>query len=332
MRPALVALALMAGLAAAGRAGGEPAATLADGRSGRIEFRSVTPEGPGPLVQRQWPPEGTVVAGDLALPPGGPGRVAAVVIAHGSGGVQPGREAAWARRLEAAGLATFVIDSFGPRGIRSTALDQGRLSTMANLADALHGLALLATHPRIDPARIAVLGFSRGGQVALYSALEPFRRSVVPGHLRFAAHVALYPSCSIPYRARQLTGAPVLMLLAGADDYTPPGPCRDYADWFRARGVPVRVAEYAGAHHGFDLPGPPRFVAGLETVRGCRAEADLDAGVLRRLDTGQELRGPAAAAYLRGCRQRGATFGGDPEARARAEQEVAAFLAAVLGR
>ena len=76
---------------------------------------------------------------------------------------------------------------------------------------------------------------SRGGQVALYSALEPARRSVLDDALRFVAHVALYPSCSIPYHARQVTGAPILMLLGTADDYTPPQLCRAYADWFRGR-------------------------------------------------------------------------------------------------
>ena len=54
---------------------------------------------------------------------------------------------------------------------------------MANLADALAALKLLATHPRIDPARIGVMGFSRGGQVALYSSLEPLRRGVIDGDL-----------------------------------------------------------------------------------------------------------------------------------------------------
>ena len=315
---------------AAGAASAEPVSSLADGRTGRVEFTSVTPSGPTALVQRSA--DGAVVAGHLALPPGAAERGPAMVIAHGSGGILPGREEAGARRLQALGIATFAVDSFGPRGIATTARDQSQLSTMANLADALAALRLLTTHPRVDPARIGVIGFSRGGQVALYSALEPLRRAVVEeSGPRFAAHVALDPSCSIPYRATQVTGAPILMLLGAADDYTPPRPCRAYADWFRGRGAPVRAVEYAGAYHDFDIAEPPRFFPALQSARACNAEVDVEAGAVRRLDTGEALRGADASAFLRGCMQRGATIGGDRAALAAAERDVAEFLTAAFG-
>jgi dienelactone hydrolase len=316
-------LALLAGPAAAA-----PVDTLADGRIGAIEFATVTPAGPTQFVQRRAPAASAM--GNLALPEG-TGPFPAVVLAHGSGGVSAGREGAWAARLNRLGIATFVVDSFGPRGIASTASDQGRLSTMVNVADALTALRLLATHPLLDPARIAVMGFSRGGQVALYSALEPLRRAVLDGELRFAAHVALYPSCSIPYRAQRVGAAPILMLLGGADDYTPAAQCHVYADWFRGRGAPVRVVEYAGAHHGFDTPVPPRRLDSVQTAADCRAEVTVgEAATMRRLDTGQALSAGEVGAYLRGCSRRGATFGGDPAALAAAEADVAAFLAEVF--
>src|SRR5262245_29423994 len=137
-----IAVAALAGtlLAVVAIAGAEPASSLVDGRVGRIEFGSATPGGPTQLVQRTHSSEGTVVAGELTLPTGMDGLVAAMVVAHGSGGLLPGREDAWARRLNAAGMAAFVVDSFGPRGLKSTATDQSRLSTMANLADALAAL------------------------------------------------------------------------------------------------------------------------------------------------------------------------------------------------
>jgi dienelactone hydrolase len=296
-------------------------------RAERIEFSSVTPSGPTELVRRTYPAAGIAVSGTLVLPPDAGERVPAMVIAHGSGGILRGREDAWAARLQALGIATFVVDSFTPRGLRSTARDQSRLSTMANLADALAALRLLAANPRIDPGRIGVMGFSRGGQVALYSALEPLRGGVIDGDLRFAAHVALYPSCSIPYRADTVSKAPILMLLGGADDYTPAAACLRYADWFRSKGVPVEVITYGGAHHDFDIPGPPRYLPDLQSARACNAEVMVDNGAVRRLDTGEALRDPAAiSAYFRACMQRGATMGGDPAALTRAERDVAAFL------
>jgi dienelactone hydrolase len=291
----------------------------------------VTPGGPTELVRRRYPAAGTTVAGTLVLPPAVNGKMPAMVIAHGSGGILPGRENAWATRLNALGVATLVVDSFIPRGLQSTSRDQSRLSTMANLADALAALRLLATHPRIDPARIGVMGFSRGGQVALYSALDPLRRGMIDGDLRFAAHVALYPSCSIPYRSAEVGTAPILMLLGGADDYTPAAACRDYAAWFASKGVPIETIAYEGAHHDFDIPDPPRFLSTLQSARGCRAEVEVDSGTVRRLDTGEALRDPTTiSAYFRSCMQRGATMGGNSAALARAERDVAAFLRAAL--
>jgi dienelactone hydrolase len=307
----------------------QPVSSLADGRTGRIEFASVTPTGPSDLVRRT----GTTatVVGALVLPPGAEAAMPAMVIAHGSGGILPGREDAWAARLNALGIATFVVDSFTPRGLASTARDQSRLSTMANLADSLSALSLLATHPRIDRSRIGVMGFSRGGQVALYSLLEPLRRGIIDDGLRFAAHVALYPSCSIPYHANQVNPAPVLMLLGAADDYTPAAACRDYSAWFAGKGVPIQLIAYDGAHHDFDIPEAPRFLPNLQSARGCKAEVEVDSGTVLRRDTGEVLREPAAiSAYFRGCMQRGATMGGDSAALAHAERDVATFLRATL--
>ncbi|MCC7274761.1 MAG: hypothetical protein IT561_18975, partial [Alphaproteobacteria bacterium] len=90
-----------------------PLADLRDGRAGPIEFTSRTPSGPSALMAGEG--AATAIAGMLRLPPGA-GRVPAMVISHGSGGILEGREGAWADRLLAQGVAAFVVDSFGPRG------------------------------------------------------------------------------------------------------------------------------------------------------------------------------------------------------------------------
>jgi dienelactone hydrolase len=308
-RLVLAALALLAG-----------AAARADDR---ISFDSVTPASYFALARGQTTK--VTVFGTLRLPAGSD-RVPAIVIAHGSAGVAVEREFWWADQLVKLGVAGFVVDSFAPRGIVQTATDQSQLSTAANVADALAALRLLAAHPRIDPQRIGVMGFSKGGQVALYTALEPFRRAVIADDLRFALHIPLYPYCNDWYVAGKTDGAPLLMLLGGKDDYTPAVPCREYAAWFESKGAATTVIVYPRAYHDFDSSRSPRYVANLVTGRGCNGLVDLDAFTIKLRATGA----PAPDGYMRNCLGRGATVGGDGEAQRRAPDDVRAFVKAVF--
>jgi dienelactone hydrolase len=304
-----------------------PVADLTDGRSGKIAFESLTPTGYFQLAGGEAI-KNTVIIGTLRLPKKATALMPAMVIAHGSGGVG-GREPWWTDHLGDIGVAAFIVDSFTPRGITETATDQTQLSTAANVADALSALRLLATHPRIDKQRIGVMGFSKGGQVALYTALEPFRRAVVKDETRFAAHVPLYPYCNDWQVSEKTTGAPMLILLGGRDDYTPPEPCRGYAEWFRSKGASVDVVEYPNAHHGFDLLRPPIHVRNAVTGRNCDARVDLDRFTVTVRATGEDITSTAAA-YGRSCVTRGAIVGGDSEGRRRAPEAVKTFLRKVF--
>lgn len=336
---AVAAFLLAAILVANARAA--PRDNLLDGAVGRIEFNSYFPRGQSSFLAREHlkqPP--VVVSGVLSLPtgstPGKDGKVPAVIIMHGSGGVSEEREHAWARRLNSWGIAAFVLDSFTGRGVRPPNYADGNyVHSVAHVLDAYISLRLLASHPAIDGARVAVMGFSKGGEASLNAIFEPFRVAALGASAanRFAAYVPLYPYCNFRHVSRSLALAPVLMLLAGRDEMTEPRPCQNEASWLKERGVPVKVVVYPDAHHGFDRLGGLRFDKDYIGIRTCEAEMDLDTRQIRRLDTGAPLATKAANdAWLAECRKRGAHFGGDARSRDAAIVEVRAFLEDVFRR
>jgi dienelactone hydrolase len=245
------------------------------------------------------------------------------VIVHGSGGVSP-REDRWAEELRQAGVAPFVLDSFTGRGIAFTAEDQSQLSSLAMIGDAYRALEFLATHPRIDPARIAVMGFSKGGAVALYSALGRFQRLHGPAGARFAQHIAFYPPCFVTYAGElAVTDRPIRLFHGTADDLAPVEPCRAYVERLRQAGADVQITEYPGAHHGFDRPSdaPARRNPREQNASRCIVEERPEGHLVQR-GTGQpfSLGDPCVAL--------GGTSGADPAAYRAALQAVKALLGA----
>lgn len=263
------------------------------------------------------------VAGELRLPPVA-GKVPAVVLIHGSGG--PGANIPmWEAVLNGMGVATFALDGFSGRGIVQTNDNQALLGRLNLILDAYAALGMLAKHPRIDPDRIILMGFSRGGQAALYAASKRFNEMWNKSGAQFAAYVPFYPDCMTRYRGdEQTTGRPIRMLHGAPDDYNPPEPCTAYMERANAAGADITQAIYPDAAHGFDTPFPnaPVVVANSQTVRKCRIRED-EQGALIDEQTN------AAFAYTNSCVERGPHVGGNPAAREQAIAAVKAFVTKV---
>ena len=197
----------------------------------------------------------------LSLPPG-THKVPAMIIHHGSGGVTEAREGRYARELVGIGVAAVVIDSFKPRGITDTVSDQSQVSSAEMANDAFAALKVLAAHPRINPSRIGILGFSKGGTVVLMTALESRAARALPRGMRFALHIPIYPACNNHYLDRRSAGGPMLMLIGGADTYAGVAPCTEWGDKLKAAGGNVTVKVYPGAEHGFDGERPYNIAKG----------------------------------------------------------------------
>lgn len=259
------------------------------------------------------------------LRPSSGARVPGVVILHGSEGLSDAREGFWGRELAALGMVALVVDSFTPRGVKSTVDDQTRVTTGAMLADAYGALEFLTNQAFIDPARVAIMGSSKGGGAAL---LASDRRAPSVAH-PFRAHVTLYPFCSTQYRTPQ-PAAPLLMLLGEADDYTGTKACADYAGRIRKAGGTVELKNYKGAKHGFD--GDARNQGGYELAnaqnfRDCVMLLEDD-GRTVLAKTGAVLDTPQKAleALKRECMRSGATIGADEKTRQQALEDVKAFV------
>lgn len=189
----------------------------------------------------------------LRLPPGA-AKVPAVILMHGSGGAS-GYVDEWARFLTDRGTASLMLDCFTGRGIDTTFANQEQLGRLAMIVDAYRAFDVLAAHARIDASRVLLMGFSRGGQAALYAAVRRFQDMHGPKRGSFAGYLSFYPACHIRYRGdEQLVDRPIKVLHGVADDLNPIGPCREFVARARQAGANIELHEFAGARHVFDWP------------------------------------------------------------------------------
>jgi uncharacterized protein len=192
-------------------------------------------------------------------------RVPAVVIAHGSGGVD-GLGDFYESALNEAGIATLQINMWEARGV--TGVANRPRAPILTYPDAFSALGFLAAHPRIVPTRIGILGFSWGAAISLGSA-EKLYAGMFGGGRQFKAHVANYPPCyaanntTIPVlnppsqtgtQFLNLTGAPVMIQIGSKDDYdNGTEHCKALARTVNPLNHnAVQVVEVEGAYHGWD--------------------------------------------------------------------------------
>jgi dienelactone hydrolase len=225
------------------------------------------------------------IGAELRLPPG-TAQIQAVVLIHGSGGVGA-NVVGWANQFNALGVAAFVLDSFTGRGIAQTITDQSQLSSFSMILDAYRALELLVKHPRIDPARIAVMGFSKGGFAALYSSMRRFQKMWAPADVEFSAYFPFYARCDTPFiDDENVTDHPIRFFHGAADDYVPANSAKNYAQRLKQAGKDVEIMIYEGALHSFDNPSNSTVFPLPDAVllNNCRC-AETEPGVILNLDT-----------------------------------------------
>lgn len=216
----------------------------------RITYQNVTPDKPEIITATVSRPSGT-------------GPFPAVVIMHGCGGLSSQVER-WSRWFAERGYVGLVVDSFGPRKVKGDCAPETPedIPVTARLDDAFGALKWLQSQGDVRKDRVGIIGFSQGGVYAMAVVNGPSleraaRRGVKVPDPGFAAAVGVYPGgCRslIP----QLAVRPLLILIGGADDWTPPEYCQQMVDSMKSRGAPTSIVVYPGAYHYFDVEGQKR--------------------------------------------------------------------------
>jgi dienelactone hydrolase len=179
--------------------------------------------------------------------PEGAGPFPAVILLRGCGGMETGGRLG-AERITDWGYVALIVDSFATRGIK----DSCTPPAPDRKADAIGALLYLSKLPIVDPKRIAIVGYSEGGSIALeIASANPVGLYEMPDELKFKAAVAFYPWCS---RAADQLTIPALVLIGELDDWASAKDCERLMERRMGRGAPMKLIVYPGAYQDFDAP------------------------------------------------------------------------------
>jgi dienelactone hydrolase len=226
------------------------------------------------------------------------------------------------------GISTFVIDGFSGRGLTAVGPNQALLGRLNLIVDIYRSLEILAKHPRVDPDRIALMGFSRGGQAALYASLTRFNKLWNQSGVQFAGYIPFYPDCSTTYLTdTEVADRPIRIFHGTPDDYNPVASCRAYVARLQDARRDVVLTEYPDTQHGFDVgllgASTVTVSANAQTARHCHLR-EGDGGVLMNADT------EAPFSYKDACIELNPHVGGNPTTAEDARKAVDEFLRALF--
>jgi len=220
---------------------------------------------------------GATIAPDLVLPdivetvdrlssprmalikPAGSGPFPAIVLMHQCSGLNVA-VTAWARAAASNGYVVLLVDSLGPRSVKSVCFGpQNGVNFFRGARDALQAAQHLRRLPYVDSQRIALVGFSWGAMVGLLAASPHYVDALKSGP-GFAAVASFYPGCfrmtpneRPPFdMVNPDVSRPLLVLMGDADTETPAQECLDRLEILKRGGAPVDWHLYAGATHCWD--------------------------------------------------------------------------------
>jgi len=199
---------------------------------------------------------GTVLKGFIAWDDAVSGKRPGVLVVHEWWGLND-HARNQARRLAEAGYVGFALDMYGAGKVTTHPQDAQAFATEATKDPAVvaarfnAALELLKQDPRVDPARIAAIGYCFGGGVVL---------GMARAGSDLAAVVSFHGSLGTKTPAEPgKVKARVLVLAGGADPFVPPEQVEAFRKEMQAAGARFDIVTYPGAKHGFTNPDAAQY-------------------------------------------------------------------------
>ncbi len=213
------------------------------------------------------------LSGTLYLPDGASSPVPAIVLVHGTSGInQVGK--LYREPVLGAGIAIFEVDF--KTGIFTGPMDRPHPDSFLPMAFA--ALKELRKNPAIDPNRIGIMGFSLGGGITMRTAVEENRQKWMGSEKGFVCHAAFYPVSKplikIIEHSSGLTGVPIIVFYGTEDSYGEGKAVPELKTLLKKKfNFDLTTVEYAGATHDFNRSGPsfsyrdPAAIGGTATIK-----------------------------------------------------------------
>ena len=223
------------------------------------------------------------------------------------------------------GFATFELQSFNSRNVKSTVGEQISVTTAMMILDAYRALDALASDARIDIGKVAITGWSLGGGVALFSAWGPLIKAISPS-IDFSAHLSFYPPCLVDMELIQFSSSPIHILIGELDDWVTADACNNLVSELKKENVNIDITIYEQAHHGFDRKGPIKKESNGYSTVDCYFKMRSDGALLMNIFDIPMITPLRQKLSLAWCADRGTTIGGNPKAREASFKFAADFM------
>lgn len=187
-----------------------------------------------------------------------------VMMAHGCSGIVGVQVNDWVQDLTRWGYNVVVIDSLGPRGLRSVCKASQPLHPYERMTE-FYAVAERIQQQSWHKGKLGFVGFSHGGSLGLALSAE--------GRV-FDAVVSYYPGCGPRAFKVRTMKVPTQIHVSHGDTWTPLTQCNDLV------GVTEKIVHQT-ATHAWDIRAPDRVVVG-EFLRYDPTASDISLNAARR--------------------------------------------------